>query len=299
MSLELRGTPVEDTYCEAFDGVFSRILITAADEKRLKRAAFDSTALPCTVLGESEGGVEKFVGGEETPDGRPGAIIQIWVGKSKKSKEQLEYELGKRIRQGILVVPTANVFNVLDSTEKIDMMFRVGNCGDGFEFVEKQFGRTMINIPIMMGSFRIEKRLGIQEGVMGGNLWFMCDYEENAIAVCDATEKALELVDGVVASFREGCSAGSKAGGKYEHIGPSTNDPYCPTLKGKIPDSKVPEGVTSIPELVLNGMTLEVVEEAMRIVVQAVAGMQGLIRISAGNYGGKFGRHHIRLKSLI
>ncbi|MFH1126023.1 MAG: formylmethanofuran--tetrahydromethanopterin formyltransferase, partial [Candidatus Altiarchaeota archaeon] len=179
------NTPIEDTYCEAFDGLVSRMLITAADKKRLKRAAFDSTALPCTVLGESEGGVERFLKGKETPDRRPGALIQIWVNKTKNAKEKLELELGRRIRQGILVVPTTTLFNALESQEKIDMTYRVGNCGDGFESYERYLNREMINIPIMMGCFRIERMLGVKEGIMGGNLWFYCSSESNALKVLD------------------------------------------------------------------------------------------------------------------
>lgn len=299
MTLEVNGTPVEDTYCEAFDGLFSRMLVTALDERRVKRAAYDATALPCTVLGEAEGGVERFLAPSDTPDGRPGALIQLWVNKSSRARDQLEVELGKRIRQGILVVPTTNLYNALDADEKIDMMYRVGHCGDGHEFVEEYHGRTVINVPIMMGAFRIEKEMGFAPGIMGGNLWFMCDSEENGLAVCDAALKALEKTEGVVASFREGCSAGSKAGGQYEHIGPTTNHPLCPTLTDKIPDSEVPEGVAAIPEIVLNGRTLEEVKFAMKTIIQDVAGREGLVRISAGNYGGKLGRHHVYLKDLV
>ncbi len=70
---------IENTYCEAFDGLFSRILITARDGKRLKRAACNASALPSTVFGKSEGGIEKWLREDETPDGRKGVIVQIWV----------------------------------------------------------------------------------------------------------------------------------------------------------------------------------------------------------------------------
>jgi len=292
-------TPVEDTYCEAFDGVAARMLITAADRKRLQRAALDATALPCTVLGESEAGIERYASKTETPDRRLGAIIQVWVGKSKNAKEKLESELGKRIRQGILVVPSTTVFNALDSKEKMDMTFRVGNCGDGFETYEQYLGREVINVPIMMGSFRIERWLGFQDGIMGGNLWFYCNSEQTALKVLDATEAAVQKIEGVVLTFREGCSAGSKAGGKYAHIGPSTNEQYCPTLKSRLQESKVPDGVASIPEVVINGLTLDAVKKAMKEAILAVDGMKGLKGISAGNYGGKLGRHHVQLTGLL
>lgn len=294
--MKIKNTEIEDTYCEAFDGLYLRLLVTAKDEKRLKRAAYDSTALPCTVLGESEGGVEKFT--SETPDNRPGAIVQIWVNYSKDAAERLEYEMGKRIRQGILVVPTTAVFNALESENEIGTMYRIGNCGDGYEFVEDYLGRQMINVPVMMGSFRIEKGLGYKKGIMGGNIWFMCTDEDVGLDVLDRAEKSLGSVEGVVASFREGCSAGSKAGGKFEHIGPTTNHWYCPTLKEQV-ESKVPEGVTSIPEIVLNGPDVETVAEAMKAVIGDVAGTDGLVRISTGNYGGKLGRHKIFLRDIL
>jgi len=292
-------TPVEDTYCEAFDGLVARMLVTAADEKRLKRAALDSTALACTVLGESEGGLERYVSGSETPDGKEGALIQIWVNKTKDAKEKLEFELGRRIRQGILVVPTTTLFNALDSEEKLDMTYRVGNCGDGFETYVEYCDREMIDVPIMMGSFKVERRMSFKPGIMGGNLWLYCNNEKNALKILDKAEEAITKIDGVVLTFREGCSAGSKAGGKFKHIGPSTNEPYCPTLRDKIDYSQLPEGVATIPEIVINGLTIEAVREAMKKAIQAVDGMPGLLKISAGNYGGKLGKHKIHIKDLV
>jgi len=288
---------IEDTYCEAFDGLFSRLLITARDDKRLERAAFGSTSLPCTVFNESEGGVENFLSGKETPDGRKGAIVQIWVNYGKKAEEKLEYELGKRIRQGILVVPTTRIFNCLESDEKIDIMEKVGHCGDGYELVEKKFDRKMINIPLMMGEFLIERNLSYGKGVMGGNVWFFCDSIDTALDAGDKAVDAISKIEGAITSF-DICSAGSKVETSYPEIGPTTNHPYCPTLKGKIKDSKVPEGVESIPEIVINGISLEVVKKAMKEAIESVRDVKGIMRISAGNYGGRLGRHKIYLRDL-
>ena len=132
---------IEDTYCEAFSGLYSRLLITADNKKLLKKAAYNSTALPLTVLGESEGGVEKWLTEDETPDHRLGAIIQIWVLNSKNAPELLEREIGKRLRQGTLVVPTTAVFNATDSNSYIDTMDKIGHCGDGYETVVEHCGR--------------------------------------------------------------------------------------------------------------------------------------------------------------
>jgi formylmethanofuran--tetrahydromethanopterin N-formyltransferase len=298
MDLKLNRIPVEDTYCEAFDGLVTRLLITAKDKKRLEKAAYNSTALPCTVFGESEGGVERFLSEKETPDGRIGAIIQIWVGYGKTAKEKLEYELGKRIRQGILVVPTTRVFDYLGAPDKIDMMAKVGHCGDGYEHAEKRFGREVINVPLMMGEFLIEKEISYQKGVMGGNIWIMCDSEDAALTAGDAAVEAINKIEGVIMAF-DICSAGSKVETNYPEIGPTTNHPYCPTLKGKIKDYKIPEGVSSIPEIVINGTDKRSVEKAMIAGMKAAAKIKGVRMLSTGNYGGKLGKHHIYLKDLI
>ena len=290
---------IEDTYCEAFDGLFARICVTAKDEKRLKRAVYSATALPCTVFGESEGGIEQWLNEHETPDGRKGAIAQLWVNYGEGAAQKLEYELSKRIRQGILVVPTTSVFNALASSDgKIDVMDKIGHCGDGYESVERRFGREVIAVPIMMGEFLVEHFLGYKKGVMGGNLWFFCESLEAALEVGEKAVDAVNRVEGAIAPF-DICSAGSKPETKYPEIGPTTNHVYCATLKHRISGSKVPEDVDCIPEIVINGVSLDSVIEAMKAAIDSVLDVSGLVKISAGNYGGKLGKYKIYLDELI
>jgi len=294
---------IEDTYAEAFDGLFCRILITAKDEKRLKRAAYGCTALPMVVVGRTEGGVEKWLSEAETIDGRLGAIVQFWgaIDESKPFEALLEKfvkEVSYRIRQEILVEPTTRVFNALGSDKKFDVMDSIGHCGDGYEWEEEHYRRHVINIPLMMPGFRIERYLGYGIGVSGGNLWFMCKDEDSALETGDKALEAIQGVEGVVTPF-DTCSAGSKPETRYPEIGPTTNHPYCPTLKNKIPDSKVPYGVNSIPEIVINGISLEAVKNAMKVAIYAVKDIDGVLRISAGNYGGKLGKHKIYLRELV
>ena len=296
--LELNGVPVDDTYCEAFDGIYSRIIVTSKHKWLLKRAAYSATALPSTVFGEAEGGIERWLSPQETPDGRLGAICQIWVQKSKKFLDVLMREMGKRIRQGILVVPTTRVFNATDSENTFDAEINVGRCGDGYEWEEEMWGRKVIRVPIMFGEFIIERYIGYAEGIAGGNIWYFCESEEAALEAGEAAIEALKQVDGVITSF-DICSAGSKPETKYPEIGPTTNHYFCPTLKNKIPDSKVPDGVKSIPEIVINGINREAVEKAMYVCMDIVSKIDGVVRISAGNYEGKLGQHKIYLKEII
>jgi formylmethanofuran--tetrahydromethanopterin N-formyltransferase len=294
---------IEDTYAEAFDGLFCRIVITAKDEVRLERAAYGSTALPMVVVGRTEGGVEKVLTSMQTPDKRLGAIVQFWgaIDESKPFENSLKKfvkEVSYRIRQEILVEPTTAVFNAWESDEKFDVMDLVGHCGDGYEWEEEAYGRRVINIPLMMPGFRIERRLGYGVGVSGGNIWLMCRDEDSALKAGDAALEAIHKVEGVITPF-DICSAGSKPETSFPEIGPTTNHLYCPSLKNKIADSKVPEGVDSIPEIVINGVSMNAVKKAMKEAVNATKNMRGVVKISAGNYGGKLGKHRIYLNELL
>jgi formylmethanofuran--tetrahydromethanopterin N-formyltransferase len=296
--LELNGVPVDNTYCEAFDGIYSRFIVTAKHKWLLKKAAYSATALPSTVFGESEGGVEKWLSPEETPDGRLGAICQVWVQKSKKFMDVLMREMSKRIRQGILVVPTTRVFNATESENYFDAELNVGRCGDGYEWEEEMWGRKVIRVPIMFGEFIIERYIGYAEGIAGGNIWFFCESEDSALEAGEAAVEALKMVDGVITSF-DICSAGSKPETKYPEIGPTTNHYFCPTLKGKIPDSLVPKGVESIPEIVINATDMQALKRAMYVCMEVASKIDGVVRISSGNYGGKLGQHKIYLRDII
>jgi len=296
-------TKIEDTYAEAFDGLFCRIIITARDETRLKHAAHGSTALPMVVVGRTEGGIEKWLTSNQTPDRRLGAVVQFWglIDASKPFETSLKKfvkEVSYRIRQEILVEPTTTVFNALDSERKFDTMETVGHCGDGYEFTEQYAGREMINIPLMMPGFRIERHLGYGIGVSGGNIWLLCTDEDAALKAGAKALEAIHKIDGVITPF-EICAAGSKPETKYPEIGPTTNHPYVPSLRGKTRDSKVPANVNSIPEIVINGVSLEAVKDAMRAAIRATEDMRGVVRISAGNYGGKLGKYKINLRELL
>ncbi len=296
---------IEDTYAEAFEGLYSRILITADDKEVLRKAAEDATATPAVVIGRIEGGVEKWLSKDETPDGREGAIVQFWGGIDEKrplndSVKRFEIEMSYSIRQNILVKPFTAVFDALPNADgKIDTMERIGHCGDGFEWEEKLYGRDVITVPIMVSDFRIERYLGYGRGVMGGNFWYMCKTKE---AVMEAGRKALEAIsqiEGVVTPF-EICSAGSKPETKFPWIGPTTNHTYCSTLKKKLGnESKVPNGVKYIPEIVINGVSIDAVKEAMRAGIRAAKTVEGVSKISAGNYGGKLGKYKIYLRELF
>lgn len=296
---------IEDTYAEAFDGLYFRILVTASDKSTLRRAAEDSTATPSTVIGRIEGGIERWVPKNETPDGRLGVILQFWSGIDKRkpleeSVKKFYKEFSYRIRQDILVKPFTAVFDAcLNPIGKIDTLELIGHCGDGYEWIEKQYNREMIIVPIMVPDFKIERLLGYGYGVMGGNFWYMCRIKKAVLKAGRKALKAISQIKGVITPF-DICSAGSKPETKFPQIGPTTNHPYCPSLKNRLgAESRVPEGVRYIPEIVINGLTLEAVKEAMRVGIEAVSTVNGVVRISAGNYGGRLGKYKIYLREIL
>ncbi len=296
---------IEDTYAEAFSGIYCRVIVTAGDAKTLQKAAGDSTATPSAVIGRVEGGVEKWLAKEETPDKRQGAILQFWGQIDPKktfadSLKKFATELSYRIRQDILVKPFTAVYDALPNAEcRLDMMERVGHCGDGYEWTEKRYGREVIIVPLMVPDFVIERFLGYARGVMGANFWVMC---RTKAAMKKAGERALDAihsVEGVVTPF-DVCSAGSKPETHFPIIGPTTNHLYCPSLRKKLgKDSRVPDGVRYIPEIVINGASIEAVKKAMKAGIEVAAKVDGAVKISAGNYGGKLGEHKIRLLELV
>jgi formylmethanofuran--tetrahydromethanopterin N-formyltransferase len=296
---------IEDTYAEAFAGIFCRVTVTADDKRTLHSAAEDSTAMPSVVIGRVEGGVEKWLSSNETPDQRKGAILQFWGAINRKtpfaeSLKKFEAELAYRIRQDILVKPFTAVFDALPNAEgKMDMMARVGHCGDGYEWIEKRYGREVIVVPLMVPDFVIERYVGYSRGVMGANFWVMCKTKEAVKAVGEKALEAVRDVDGVVTPF-DVCSAGSKPETHFPAIGPTTNHPYCSSLKPRLGNaSLVPEGVRYVPEIVINGVSMEAVKEATKAGIEAVLTVDGVVRVTAGNYGGKLGEFKIYLRELF
>jgi formylmethanofuran--tetrahydromethanopterin N-formyltransferase len=178
-------------------------------------------------------------------------------------------------------------------------MTRVGHCGDGYEWVEKRHDREVIVVPLMVPDFVIERYLGYARGVMGANFWVMCKTRESVKAVSEKALEAIHQVEGVVTPF-DVCSAGSKPETRFPLIGPTTNHPYCSSLKPSLGKaSLVPEGVRYVPEIVINGVSMETVREAMKAGIKAVLNVKGVVRVSAGNYGGKLGEFKIHLRELV
>jgi formylmethanofuran--tetrahydromethanopterin N-formyltransferase len=296
---------VDDTYAEAFRSIYAEVLITARDRRWLQHACDAVTGhASSSIFCECEAGVERFVGpgGDEsvlTPDGRPGAIVQFHVPRFRKDREaHLEKVLLHRLSQNVLTCPTAACFNRLDTEPYFKLGRKIAFFGDGYQHRAERYGRKVWVIPTMGGDFVLDRRFGFRDGIMGGNLWF---FGETVDAALEATERgvaAAAQVPGVIMPFPGGIAgSGSKAGSRYSFLFASTNHPFCPTLREKLGEqSQVPAGVTSIQEIILNGHDLATVSAATQAAIAAALDTPGLVRISAGNYGGRLGKSWVWLK---
>lgn len=295
---------VDDTYAEAFRSIYAEVLITARDRKWLDHACQAATGhASSSIFCECEAAIDRYVGpgGDEsfaTPDGRPGAVVQFHVPRFKKDREKLlERVLLHRISQNVLTSPTAACFNLLDTETYFKLGRKLSFFGDGHQFRDVRYGRKVWVLPIMGGEFVIDRRFGYRDGIMGGNLWFFAESVDASLLAAERGVAALENVSGVIAPFPGGVAAsGSKAGSAYSFLFASTNHPFCPTLRDKLADkSEVPAGVNSIMEIIINGRDLPTVCAATQAVIQATIDTPGLLRISAGNYGGRLGKSFIYL----
>jgi formylmethanofuran--tetrahydromethanopterin N-formyltransferase len=299
------GCEIEDTYAEAFRSIYAEILVTARDRKWLQHAVNKATGhASSTIFCDCEAGVDRFVGpgGEEsftTPDGRPGAILQLHVPRFRKDREPaLERSLLTRISQNVLTCPTAACFNLLDTDPYFKLGRKIAFFGDGFQTRVVRYGRKMWAIPILGGEFVLDRRFGFRDGIMGGNLWFLGESVDAAIEATERGVAAVEEVPGVIMAFPGGIAqSASKAGSKYKFLIASTYQQYCPTLREQLgSESRLPPNVNSIMEIVMNGRDLETISVATQAAIAAARTTPGLVKITAGNYGGRLGKSFIYLR---
>ena len=294
---------VEDTYAEGFRSIYGEVLITAVNEKWLNHCLHAVTGhASSTIMCDCEAGVALKVDASETPDGRPGAIVQFHVPRFvKKRREHLEKVMLARISQNVLTSPTARCFNQIDSDDYFKLGRKVALFGDRHQFRDQRFGHKGWVVPILGGEFFLSRRFGFRDGVMGGNLWFFGPNEDVALQAAERASLAVDTAPNAITTFPGGIAgSGSKTGSSYDFLIVATYAEFCPTLREKLgSESKVPEGVSSIMEIIVNGKDLSALQEATKRAIHAAAEVDGLIKISAGNYGGRLGKTFIHLHELI
>ncbi len=295
--MELNGVPIADTFAEAFPMTAARLVITAVSPEWARTAAVAASGYAASVIGcDAEAGVEREMAPDETPDGRPGVAVLVFA----FSRDALQKALGNRVAQCVLTCATTAAFNGLsgDAGRSIKVGGNLRYFGDGWQISKQVNGVRYWRMPTMDGEFLCEDTFGTVKGVAGGNLIFLGDTPANTLSAAERAVAAMRRIPGVILPFPGGVvRSGSKVGSKYKALRASTNEAYCPTLRGVV-KSELPDGVNAVYEVVIDGLTLADVEAAMWAGMSAAADGPGLKRITAGNYGGKLGPHHIQLRKL-
>ncbi len=294
--MQLGTTQIVDTFAEAFRMRFVRLIVTAADAYWLDAALREVTGYGSSVIGcDAEIAVEQSLESEETPDGRPGAALLAFG----FSVESLGKAIPNRVGQSLMTCPTTAVFNGLPAAEEqIPLGKFLRFFGDGFQKSKLLGEHRYWRIPVMDGEFVVEEQLGVAKGVAGGNIILQATNSELALLAARRVVESLAPLAGVITPFPGGVvRSGSKVGSKYKGMIASTNDAFCPTLRGRV-ESELVEGASCAYEIVIDGVDETAVATAMTAALHAAAG-EGVLAISAGNYGGKLGKFHFQLHELL
>ena len=297
--MERNGVRIVETFAEAFDMRAARVVITAQTTAWARTAAQSLTGFATSVIGcKIEAGIEADLSPEVTPDLRPGVSVLLFG----FGADGLGRQLVDRIGQTVLTCPTTACFDGLPAgAERVTVGGQLRHFGDKFQSSKYLEGQRYWRIPVMEGEFLVQETFGVQKGIGGGNFLILAETQHDALAAAEAAVEAMRAVRGVIMPFPGGIvRAGSKVGAKkYKNMPASTNDAYCPTLRGREGvASLLPEQANSVLEIVVDGLDRAAVERALRVGIEAAC-RPGVVEITAGNYGGKLGKHHFHLHALM
>ncbi|MEJ2058901.1 MAG: formylmethanofuran--tetrahydromethanopterin N-formyltransferase [Gammaproteobacteria bacterium] len=292
------GVAIDDTFAEAFDMKATRVVITALNRKWAEQAARTMTGFATSVIGCGiEAGIEQALESDQTPDGRPGVSVLIFA----MSGDDLAKHLERRVGQCVLTAPTSAIYAGMDG-KPVNLGRNLRYFGDGYQISKQIEGRRYWRVPVMDGEFLCEETTGRQDAIGGGNLLVLAADLDGALYACEQAVAAIGAAPNVIMPFPGGIvRSGSKVGSKYPAVPASTNDAYCPTLRG-VAASRLGPDIGAVLEIVINGLTDADLRQAMATGIATVCELgerHGVKRISAGNYGGQLGRHHYHLRELV
>ena len=289
----INGVSIDKTFAEAFPMKGTRIIITAQNLEWAMHSATAFTGFATSVIAcGCEASIERTLEPSETPDGRPGVACLIFAMGGKGLAKQVETRAG----QCVLTSPTSALFSGIEGEDgkEIALGKNLRFFGDGYQISKMIDGKRYWRIPVMDGEFLTQENTGVVSSVGGGNFLILAESQPQALAACEAAVKAMKQLPNIIMPFPGGVvRSGSKVGSKYKALNASTNDAFCPTLKGQ---------TKSVMEIVIDGLSKEDIDKAMRVGIQAACDLgaeNGIRRISAGNYGGKLGPFHFHLQEIM
>ncbi len=299
MTLEIAGVPIEETFAEAFDMKATRLIITAHTLEWARDAAQAFTGFATSVIACGiEMAIERELSSAETPDNRPGVAVLAFAVSGK----ELEKQIPRRAGQCVLTCPTTSLFSGVDGDKPIPLGKTLRYFGDGFQISKKIGDKRYWRIPVMDGEFLCEAETARVDAVGGGNFLLLGRSLDSVAKACRVATAAIAPIPGVITPFPGGATrSGSKVGSKYSGLVAATNETFCPTLAGLVAQPFAAD-VEAILEIVIDGMTPAAISSAMRAGIIAACesiGPAGLVAVTAGNYGGKLGRHHFHLREVL
>jgi len=205
----------------------------------------------------------------------------------------------ERIGQCVMTCPSTACYNGIDQGNEITVGGQLRYFGDGFQISKKIADKQLWRIPVMDGEFLVDDIFKTKEAVGGGNILILGKDQNTTLKAAKSAVKAMREIPNIILPFPNGVvRSGSKVGSKYKALIASTNDAYCPTLSSVVEKTEISKGINSVLEIVIDGLTLNAVEEAMYIGINASI-KPGIKKISAGNYGGGLGQYQIQLHKLL
>ncbi|MBV1707691.1 MAG: formylmethanofuran--tetrahydromethanopterin N-formyltransferase [Hyphomicrobiales bacterium] len=294
------GVRIDASFAEAFGMRATAVIITAPNLKWARQAAVTMTGFATSVIGcGCEAGIDAHLSADITPDGRPGVRVLIFA----MSTDALQKALSDRVGQAVLTCPGTACYNGLAGSEGLELGDALRGFADGFQISKRHEGRHIWRLPVMDGEFLCEATCAMtRDAVGGGNLLVMGASPAATMRAAEAGVAAMQGVAGAIMPFPGGIvRSGSKVGSKYPGQSASTNEAYCPSLRGAVA-SALDDDVASVLEIVIDGLDYAAVAAAMRAGLKAMIALgpeRGAVRIGAGNYGGKLGPHHFHLADLV
>jgi len=298
--MKVNGIEIDDTFAEAFGMAGTGIIITADTMKWARIAATTMAGFGTSVIGAgAEVGIDRELSPEETPDGRPGVRVLLFGFSPDAAAAQLK----SRVGQCVLTSPGSACYAGVEAEKRIGLGQGPRFFGDGFQTAKRLGNRRYWRVPVMDGEFVIEETTGvITDAVGGGNLLILGNDRKGLLETTEAAVEAIGTVPDVITPFPGGIvRSGSKVGSKYKGAIASTNDAFCPTLRGRVKSELGPDTI-AVLEIVIDGLTSESVAQAMKVGLKTVldqGAAKGVTRVTAGNYGGKLGQYHYKLRELL
>lgn len=294
--IKIKSTEIVDTFAEAFKMWGSRVVITAESKQWAMAAARSMTGFATSVIGcKCEAGIERELDPGDTADRRHGVSVLLFA----MDREGVGKRLLERIGQCVMTCPSSACYNGLASGEPVTVGGQLRYFGDGHQLSKILNGRRLWRIPVMDGEFLVDESFNVQPAVGGGNILILGKNQKTTLRAAQAAVKAMREIPGVILPFPDGVvRSGSKVGSKYKSLIASTNNAYCPTLRGVTENSRLIDGVNCVLEIVIDGLDVEAVSAAMQAGMYAAA-KPGIRQITAGNYGGNLGQFKIELKDLL